>query len=387
MKTILFNTHDLTLIFTLYQCLLFALFLLTLKKGKKLSNYLLASFLVCHAAIPLDNLINFGEAFSQVALSVSPNLFYSFGLAYWLEAPLLLLYIRSLIYKDYQLTKRDMIYFIPFVLYAIYFVDGWLLLPTEAQMAALTDNSSTRTDWLEQAEYLIREVIRFAFTVMCLWELRHYQRHIQQQVGELESVNLSWLKILVLGFLVIRIGAIVVALAYTFARTIGVDIGYEFIGLATNYLIMFLISGLIFFSAGYSTLFKGLDRKLDVERGKMSADINPRQVESITQYIVEKRPYLNPLLTLDNLASQLELAPRTLSMIINGHFDKNFYEFINGYRVQESQRILAAHLDKKITMIEVMEQAGFNSKATFNTFFKKTVGMTPTQYRKELLNT
>ena len=107
MKEVLFNTHDLALIFTIFICLSFSVFLVTLKKGNKLSNYLLACFLLTQAAIPTDNLINFGEAFRAFALSLSPNLFYTFGLAFWLEVPLLLLYIKSLVNKNYQLKKRD----------------------------------------------------------------------------------------------------------------------------------------------------------------------------------------------------------------------------------------------------------------------------------------
>ena len=106
MSTVLFNTLDLALVFTIYQCILFAFFLVLIKKGKKQSNILLALFLLCYAAIPLDTLINFGEAFRQFAIDFSPNIFYVFGLAYWLEAVLLLFYVRSLIYKDFAFKKN-----------------------------------------------------------------------------------------------------------------------------------------------------------------------------------------------------------------------------------------------------------------------------------------
>jgi len=118
-KEVLFNTHDLALIFTMFICLSFSVFLITLKKGNKLSNCLLACFLLAQAAIPMDNLINFGEAFRPFALNLSPNLFYTFGLAFWLEVPLLLLYIKSLVNKNYEVKKIDALYFIPFILYAI----------------------------------------------------------------------------------------------------------------------------------------------------------------------------------------------------------------------------------------------------------------------------
>ncbi|WP_237158037.1 helix-turn-helix domain-containing protein [Shewanella psychrophila] len=94
------------------------------------------------------------------------------------------------------------------------------------------------------------------------------------------------------------------------------------------------------------------------------------------------KPYLNHLLTLENLANQLDLTSRSLSQIINRHFKQNFFEFINSYRIDESKRLLEQNENTNTTMLQIMEQAGFNSKATFNTFFKKTLGLTPTQYRK-----
>jgi AraC-like DNA-binding protein len=74
-----------------------------------------------------------------------------------------------------------------------------------------------------------------------------------------------------------------------------------------------------------------------------------------------------------------------LSQIINRQFNQNFFEFINSYRVKECKLIIEKPGNEKITMLKVMDETGFNSKATFNTFFKKLVGMTPTQYRKELI--
>lgn len=108
MKTVLFNTHDLVLLITLYQCILFGLCLLTFKAGNKLSHLLLALFLFSYAAIPLDTLINYGEAFRSFTLGISANLFYIFGYAYWLESVLLLFYVRSLIYRDFRFKRQDL---------------------------------------------------------------------------------------------------------------------------------------------------------------------------------------------------------------------------------------------------------------------------------------
>lgn len=382
MKTVLYNTHDLALIFTVYQCLLFALFLMTIKKGKRLSNLLLAGFLITQAAIPLDNLINFGEAFRLFALEISPNLFYTFGLAYWLEAPILLLYIRSLIYKDYRLHLKDALYFAPFVCFFIYFLFDWLLVDLNTQLISLQGDTFADTDTLHRSIHIIRELLRVGFGALCLMELHRYQKQVKLEVADFESVDLTWLKMLVIGFLVIRINAIFVAVAIVFSYELGIIVDHELLGLTSNYAAMLLVSALIFFSAGYSTVFKGIDRKLNNEIEKHKDPIDQAHVDAITKYMENSKPYLNHLLTLESLANQLSLPTRTLSVTINRHFGKNFYEFINQYRIEESKALLVSSVHAKSTMLDIMDMAGFNSKATFNTFFKKLVGMTPTQYRK-----
>ena len=138
MKSVIFNTHDVALLITIFQCVLFALFLLTLKKGRRQSNILLAIFLLTNAAIPLDNLINFGEMFRQIIIDFSPHLFYTFGIAYWLEPVVLLFYVRSLIYKDFQFKRPHLLYLLPLAVYFIHESNSWYLLDADTKIAYLT---------------------------------------------------------------------------------------------------------------------------------------------------------------------------------------------------------------------------------------------------------
>ncbi len=381
MSTVLFNTLDLALLFTIYQCVLFAFFLLLLKKGKKQSNILLALFLLSYAAIPLDTLINFGEAFRQFAINFSPNIFYVFGSAYWLESVLLLFYVRSLIYKDFSLKKKDLLYLLPFVLYLFYEADNWYLLDTNTKLAILNGYHIDEEPFYTRFINLFRECFRTFCGILCLLELRLYQKKIKESFADIEEVDLTWLKVLIIGFLIIRVQAILVTLGYMTSIDLNVSIAYEVLGQASNFMLMFLISFLIFFSLRVSKLFNGIESSTIQVQDKQAID--PSQVTVLTNYMKANKPYLNQLLTLDNLASQINMPARQLSQVINRHFDKNFFEFINSYRIEESKALLAQKENEKVTMLEIMAQAGFNSKATFNTFFKKAVGMTPTQYRKE----
>lgn len=380
MKEVLFNTHDVALLITIYQCLLFAIFLITLKKGKKLSNILLAGFLICNAAIPLDTLINFGAAFRTFAIDLSPNLFYIFGTGYWLESVFLLFYIRSLIYKDFKFKKTDALYLVPFLYFITFEYSNWLFADPQAKLDFLNGYVLAEQPPYTYAVNLFRECFREFCGIMCLIELRHYQKQIKNNFSDIETIDLTWLKILIIGFLIVHAQAVIVTLGYISVFQLNVYIDYELIGLIANYTILLWLSFLIYFSLGFSTVFQGIEKEPKAVPEK--DPIDESQVNAITDYMVVNKPYLNQLLTLENLAKQLSIAPRMLSQIINRHFKQNFFEFINSYRIDEAKNILSLPENKKITMLDVMDQAGFNSKATFNTFFKKLVGMTPTEYKK-----
>jgi AraC-like DNA-binding protein len=62
---------------------------------------------------------------------------------------------------------------------------------------------------------------------------------------------------------------------------------------------------------------------------------------------------------------------------------QNFFDFINRYRIEEAQRLLTDPPDKKITVLEVLYECGFNSKSSFNTLFKKHTGLTPSEFKKK----
>jgi AraC-like DNA-binding protein len=95
-----------------------------------------------------------------------------------------------------------------------------------------------------------------------------------------------------------------------------------------------------------------------------------------------QRPWLEPDLTLEQLAGQLQMRPKLLSQAINEGLGQNFFEFVNTYRIEEAKRLLTDPADKKITVLEVLYEVGFNSKSSFNTVFKKQTGLTPSEFKK-----
>jgi AraC-like DNA-binding protein len=96
----------------------------------------------------------------------------------------------------------------------------------------------------------------------------------------------------------------------------------------------------------------------------------------------EKKPYRNGYLTLQELADELSISAHNLSQVINTRLGKNFYDFVNEYRVEEVKRRLLDPKYQNLKILAIGLDAGFNTKSTFNAFFKKRTGVTPSRYRE-----
>lgn len=96
--------------------------------------------------------------------------------------------------------------------------------------------------------------------------------------------------------------------------------------------------------------------------------------------------YLNPSLTIKNLAQQLNMPMHDLSVLINQDLNQHFFDFVNEYRIKKAMHILGDTTKYHLTVLEILYEVDFNSKSSFNTAFKKHTGTTPTQFRKNTKN-
>src|SRR5690606_14151721 len=330
MERVIFNTHDVVLLMTAYQCILFAILLLTIKREGRLTNILLALFLLQHAAIPLDLLISFGLEFRHIALEWSPNLFYVFGLGYWLEAPLLLWYTRSLVYKDYSLSRRDLLYLLPFFAYLFHQLFFYYGLAFDQKKDIQESYDLYLAPHYMHYVTIFRDLFRFAFGCLCLVEIRRFSRHLLHNYSDIEKRDLTRFKLLVIGFTAIRGWSVLVVVLVMVAVVFGIQTNFDVMGLIGNYVTFILVSMLIFFSLSHSFICDGVDTREEnaPEKEEVATEkVKSEHIEALPQYMVEETPYLESRLTLEKLATQVQLPPRTLSNMINRHFECHFFEF------------------------------------------------------------
>lgn len=381
MSNAIFNFHDTLLLATSFQSLLFVVMLVILKRDLHLSDFFLIGFFLAQAAIPIHLLVSYGEVFRDVALALSPNLFRIFDIAYWVEGPLMLWYTRSLLFKEFRLTRIDLIFLAPAAIYIAYSLATFYSWGNTEKIVYIQQYPEILAPSVPHIIEAAREIVFVIFGFMCLTEIRHAQQQIHHRYSNIEKVDFVWLASLVAIFMALRAWSLLVVAVAILKPDLGVD-AFNTMGLTGNYLMFGLINVLIFFSMTRSAVFAGKISKKHIHTHNDEVEADPKLAKRIKQHMLEQKPYLDHYLNLEELAKQLSMHPRALSVAIKNNFQANFYEFINSFRTKEAIRLLEDKENPNRTMIEIHGDSGFNSKATFNAIFKKTVGMTPTQYKK-----
>jgi AraC-like DNA-binding protein len=99
----------------------------------------------------------------------------------------------------------------------------------------------------------------------------------------------------------------------------------------------------------------------------------------IRSTMTDRRLYLEAGLTLAELADHVAATPHEVSQVLSTRMARNFYTYINEHRIEHVKAALVAS-DRAV--LDLAFEAGFRSKSTFNTAFRKATGMTPREFRE-----
>lgn len=146
-----------------------------------------------------------------------------------------------------------------------------------------------------------------------------------------------------------------------------------------------LIAAIIFL---FIAMYIGLKKYLYIRKLKQkykSSTLDPQKTEAyldkILHLVEREKVYLDEELTLSGFAEKLSIAPRYLSQVINERLNKNFRDFINGYRIEDAKAMLEGKKEPGASIQDIGSKAGFSSKEVFSRTFKRYTGMTPSEYR------
>ena len=364
------------------QCLFcFLLLCLTIDRNKR-STLFLALFLLSHALIPINELVMWGAEFKMTARDLFPSLYFFPMVAYYIDGALLYLCFKALVFKDFSLTKIDLFHFIPLMAYITFIGLVFYSKPQDIRLEMINSESFVYSASYVYMEFLSK-LIRVFYAIACFSLISRYSSRLQDTNSNMEKVHLSWLRALVIGFLLVMVSeAILVA-----AKIINIYTNFSFslfvnIGLTGYYITFALVNLLVFTAVRYFGAFEQVNEIKITKKVRDERFFQPELALSVDDAIRGGQIYMDPDITLDKLAESLKISPRDLSSLINRHFGINFYEFINRYRIEEAKRMLTSEEYKATTITDIYLKVGFNSKSVFYTFFKKLEGMTPSQCRQ-----
>jgi AraC-like DNA-binding protein len=343
--------------------------LLLIKKHKTPADYLLAAWLfLLGAHLSLFNLVSTGAY---------PNWPYLLGVELampLLHGPFLYLYTAELT-GHFPAKHRWLLHFLPFCA-ANLLLAPFFTLPVSAKIAVYDhagQGYETQLLFIRYAIYLSGIV----YIILSLLLLRKHRQRILQAYSETARISLNWLRYLIIGVSLIWLPVllsndhVIFALVVVFVLFVGY-FGIRQVGILDTH-----------FGKMAVPVETATPEPVRYEKTRLPQEVTNQLHQQLVRVMETEKPYMNPELTLGDLAKMLQVHPNNLSQVINLVEEKNFYDYINHYRIQAFEALAAQSDQQQFTLLSLAMECGFNSKASFNRNFKKYRGVTPTEYLQQ----
>jgi len=368
-----------------FASLLLSFFLFTVKSKNRKGNVFLGLYLLINA---LDNSSYFYHSFLNLTPTVE---MIRIEIGSFLKWPFLFLFVLTILFSNFRLRLRHFLHLVPLVLNTLILLPRFYLVDYNGKILLFKDHTHS----FEGSFTIIFSHVQLAFYIISIFFLlARYKKILLENYSISDRANYSWL-LQMNGFLT---GLFIVSIVQNFYK-------YEYYGAKiTEYRLLMSLAQLAFtcwlvLKAMYAPkIFSGVDSNLQLvstyagnsmsndngsELKGEASEKSIQQIAVLKEYMIKNEPYMNPGLTIKDLAKQIGMDVRETSLLINHTLNQNFYDFINRYRIDKAMDILKNPGYKKLTILEILYQVGFNSKSSFNTSFKKQTGLTPTDYRKK----
>ena len=362
-------------LFGVVQGVFLSLLLFFYKRGNPLANRLLA-ILIFLFSMRLAEFVGYWTNF----FLEFPHLAFTTVSVQFLFGPLLYLYAKSLTEINISLKRRDFLHFLPFVLELIllapfYFKGSeYKIIVLKRIIYMATPIFTTRFFIVEAAQNLQMLI----YTILTLNLLKRYHQRDYKGSLSFTKLSLKWLRNLSFGF------AIFVLLDFGFLVEIWL-FGYQYVVEVNSVLI--ISSAILIYCLGYfgfrqpEVFMNALKKSPQYEKSTLSDAQSKLYLKKLFRAMEEDKLFTDNDLNLQLLAQKLAISLYYLSQIINVKLHKNFFDFINRYRIEEAKKVLSQPQNDHTTILSIAYEVGFNNKTSFNTAFKKHTNITPSQFR------
>jgi AraC-like DNA-binding protein len=291
-----------------------------------------------------------------------------------LHGVLLFVYASELTGKSLLKRKRNLFLLSPFIVLTLLAFPFYILPGDEKIKVFMEEGKGFEWYMILQLGTIITSGL--TFSVLTIGRIRVYRKSLFDLYSATHKKMLFWIEFLALGLALIWVVALFFDDPVIFG---GVVIFVLLIG-------VFGINQVpVFYSELGNELLINPEKEAPSETEKYAktglkeedASNLLRRLETLMQ---NEKPYLEPELTLNELANRLQCPSHQLSQVINAKCGKTFYHYINSYRIKEFLELSALPENNKFTLLALAYEAGFNSKTTFNKYFKLETGKNPSEY-------
>lgn len=349
------------------------------KPQRKLADKILGYWLIIlslQLIFPFLYLADLEDYYQYAGLEVS---FYA------IHPFLLYLYIKST--TGQFPSKRKMIFLILLAIVTEISVMSYFMIPSEDRLNLILGKEPIRLLYY----FLFIPIIFYFlyFFILSTNTLKDYKSNILQVYSYKENVDLMWLRKLVLFFYSLLLLCLPLALIFYLDHISIAECDYFYFAGLTVFI----------FFLGYWGYRQGevfnFQPVLEVSKTNNSTERNQGnfqktvkgKAKELNDLMEMQKPYLNPTLTIYELARLIDMPPHQLSKLINKEFNCNFFEYINRYRIESFKKDLLSEKYKEFTLLGLALECGFNSKSSFNRIFKEQTGITPGEFKKNSTNT
>ena len=370
---------------------LFLTFLVINKKNKSKGDYVLMLLMLLMGF----NLL--GYSFEVMGIDTDYPIFLGLSTAMGLlMGPLVYLYILSYTNSSQKFNPLHLLHALPYLFFTIFV---FLQFTVNSAGSVIVDKNIIEDS--QKPIFFIMGLFRVfwgtIYMIAGLFILKKHSLKISKHFSYTENIDLKWLKYVVITMVVISITVIVTNILSNFNDFIPYRLGDNIIQLVIT-LVVFLngyfgIKQQIIFTPSTGNMqnpekLKNSTRSNEVKKQYLNSGLSKEDSQNhllrSQNYMKEEQPYVNGKLSLKEVAEYLDISPNHLSQVINENLNKNFFDFVNGFRVELVKEKMLESANSNLTLLGMAYESGFNSKSSFNSIFKKITGLTPSQYLKSI---
>lgn len=317
-------------------------------------------------------------------LAYSPELYYSFphlcivaDFVMFVFGPIYYLYVVRLLYENTHLNFRITIHFIPLLIFLVSI--GYLFKFSASELVTKDMKGEMDGYYIVILSGAIMQI--GAYLVLTLKEMAAYRDRFEQLYSVDSKVNFvnTTTGLMILGLLfwsVAFVASLFLPSSYAFLTNLSYQLA--FLGLS---LLVFVIG---YFAIRQPEILRVTIEKKDKYSGVMIDESEMTRIrKKLESLFDDKKIYLKEDLSLNNLARSIGVNHTHLSRVINESYGKNFFDFVNSYRLKEFIKLAKSEEYNNYTLLGIAFEAGFKTKTTFNKFFKKELGTTPKEFLKK----